>query len=271
MIMLFILTPVYVSAGSDMITCYAVPMNGCASLDPTGSVIPDVAEASYAASLLSRNQETDRLVEEGISSTAPFKQAAWSLLLPGLAQKRMGRDLRAKVYFSLEGIAWVTAGAFYWQSIARKNAYEEYAVAYAGVSGTGLSEDYYETIGNYMSNEGPGGYNEYVMRDARDLYYPDKEAMDSYYEQNILAGEQAWRWENEQYYRNYRELFAGSDASRRRVTYAFFFAMGLRVVSMVDAMLLARSDDMDGGRDHGVSIDIKPEPGGFRMSLCHSF
>ena len=42
--------------------------------------------------------------------------------------------------------------------------------AAASVPGTGHSKDYYEKVGGWISNDGPGGYNEYVRREARDLY-----------------------------------------------------------------------------------------------------
>ncbi len=202
---------------------------------------------------------------------SPGKEAGLSFLLPGLGQHRMGNDLRAKVYFGLEGVGWIAAGAFFYQSLVRRDEYEEYAIAYAGLSGAGYDEGYYETIGNYISNDGPGGYNEYVLREARNLYYPDKEAMDAYYEDNIITGEMSWRWETDKVYRNYRELFAGSDTSRRRAVYALFFIVGLRVVSMVDALKLARDSNERMDREPGISIHVEPERGGFRMSLCRSF
>jgi hypothetical protein len=217
-------------------------------------------------------QEEDR---EGGSLSglyrSPAKEAGLSFLLPGLGQHRMGNDLRAKVYFGLEGVGWVAAGAFFYQSLVRRDEYEEYAMAYAGLSGTGYDETYYETIGNYISNDGPGGYNENVLREARNLYYPDKAAMDAYYEENIMTGDMSWRWETDNVYRNFRELFAGSDTSRRRAVYALFFVVGLRVVSMVDALKLARDSNERMDREPGISIHVEPERDGFRMSLCRSF
>ncbi|MBU8921522.1 MAG: hypothetical protein KOO63_06860 [Bacteroidales bacterium] len=202
---------------------------------------------------------------------SPAKEAGLSFLLPGLGQHRMGNDLRAKVYFGLEGVGWVAAGAFFYQSLVRRDEYEEYADVYAGLNGSGYGESYYETISNYISNDGPGGYNEYVLREARNLYYPDKAAMDDYYEENVITGDMSWRWETDKAYYNYRELFAGSDTSRRRAVYALFFIVGLRVVSMVDALKLARDSNERMDREPGISIHVEPERGGFRMSLCRSF
>ena len=48
-----------------------------------------------------------------------------------------------------------------------------------------------------------------------------------------------------------------------------FFALGLRVVSMVDALTMARGERAS--RDEGISFGIEPEPGGFRLSMSRSF
>ncbi len=211
--------------------------------------------------------------DSGVSTGgwSPKKEAGMSFLLPGLGQYRMGHTLRAKIYFGLEAAGWIATGAFYYQSIVRKDEYMEYAVAYGGVNGTGHPEDYYEKVGNYISNEGPGGYNEYVLIEARNLYYPDTEAMNAYFDENMISGEMSWRWETGSAQRNFRELFAGSDESRRRAVYALFFIAGLRVVSSVDALRLARDANEKAGYDTGIRLDLQPQPGGFRMSLCRSF
>ena len=199
------------------------------------------------------------------------KEALLSFLLPGLGQHRMGHTLRSKIYFSLEGMAWISAGAFYWQSVARRDAFEDYAVAYAGVSGTGLSDSYYETISEYMSNDGPGGYNEYLLIEARDMYYPDMEAIDAYYEANMITGDDSWRWESDGAFLRYNSLFSGYDLSKKRVVYTLFFALGVRVVSMVDAFRLAGGGGEVGENGRDMSIEIDPGPDGFRLTMCRSF
>ncbi len=206
-----------------------------------------------------------------LTERSAAKEALLSFLIPGLGQYRMGHKVRSRIYFGLESVAWISAGAFYWQSVARRDAYKSYAVAYAGVGGKGNSDGYYETIGNYMSSEGPGGYNEYVLREARDLYYPDKAAMDAYYSKEMISGDLAWRWESERAFGLYGDLFAGSDASRRRAVYSIFFALGLRVVSMVDALRLAGGLLPESETKPGISIGVDPQPGGFRMTMCRSF
>ncbi len=140
-----------------------------------------------------------------------------------------------------------------------------------GGTGDGLDEDYYEKIGDFISSDGPGGYNESVLIEARSLYYPDKAAMDAYYEENMIDGDLAWRWETDKSYHNFKDLFAGSDASRRRAVYAVFFILGLRVVSMVDALKMARDSNGEAGDETGMRLDMEPCVDGVRVSLCRRF
>lgn len=203
---------------------------------------------------------------------SPLTEGAASLLLPGLGQLRMGRILRSRIYFGLEGAAWIAIGGFLWQGYARENAYRDYAMAFAAVAGTSHSDDYYETIGRFLSNDGPGGYNEYVRREARDLYYPDVEAINSYYEQNSITGNEAWRWESDGAFSRYNHLRDGSRSAYRRALYAGVFALALRVVSSVDAVRLARgSGPSDGGAAGKISMGLGHQPGGFLVSITKSF
>ncbi|MFO7914382.1 MAG: hypothetical protein R6U43_01665 [Candidatus Krumholzibacteriales bacterium] len=198
---------------------------------------------------------------------------ARNVLLPGLGQRKMGQRMRSRIYFFLEGAAWVGLGTFFWQKMARTGAYEEYAVAYAGVEEKGLSEDYYETIGNFMSSDGPGGYNEYVMREARDLYYPDQEAIQDYYEANALTGDQSWRWLSESTYDKYNSLRKGANSSERRAVYSLFFMLGLRLISNIDAVRSIMTDegDQEQAGQGGAAIDIHQNGEGISVVLKRPF
>jgi hypothetical protein len=207
---------------------------------------------------------------------------AASLLLPGLGQQIMGRTLRSKIYFSLEGLSWIAVGSFLWQGHVREDAYKEYAVVFAGVRGTDHSDDYYRIIGEYMSNEGPGGYNEYVRREARDIAAGEidddnwdweayQRSLEIYYDANKIGGDLSWRWETERARQHYGVLREGSRISYRRALYAGFFALALRVVSTIDAVKLAIGSSPGDEEKGKVSIDIGHTHGGLSVSLKKTF
>ena len=207
--------------------------------------------------------------EYGATTGSAFRQAAWSLLVPGLAQHRMGHSLRSSIYFALEGMSWIAIGGFLYQGYNEETAFEDYAVALAGVAGTGLSDDYYELIGRYPSSDGPGGYNEYLLREARDLYYPDLDAMEAYYESNVITGDESWDWRTEKAMDLFNEMRHRSDTAYRRALYAFVFAMTMRVVSTADAVRLARSREQPVRNE--ISLGIEPRRDGIILSVGRQF
>lgn len=227
------------------------------------------AEGGYAAALVRDGLPPGTMADEGIPPYSAGKAGGLSLLLPGLPQYQMGRTTRASIYFTLEAVGWVAVGASLWQASARQDAYEEYAVALAGVPGTGHSKDYYEKVGGWISNDGPGGYNEYVRREARDLYYPDLGAMDEYYTQNAISGSMSWRWESDGERRRFNTLRSGSESAERNALYAVFFLVGLRVVSAVDAVMLAKR--VPDEPSTGLRFEAGPRPGGFYLALNRPF
>jgi len=203
------------------------------------------------------------------TNRSAFRQAAWSLLVPGLAQHRMGHSLRSSIYFALEGISWIAIGGFLYQGYNEENAFKEYAVAFAGIEGTDNADDYYELIGQYPSSEGPGGYNEYLLREARDLYYPDLDAMQEYYDSNVITGDESWEWRTEKAFDLYNDMRHRSDTAYRRALYSFVFAMTLRVVSTADAVRLARSEASTGR--NAISLGVERRRDGILLSVGRRF
>ena len=208
-------------------------------------------------------------IEYSQTTGSAFRQAAWSLLVPGLAQHRMGRRLRSSIYFALEGISWLAIGGFLWQGYNEESTFKEYAVAYAGIEGTDNADEYYELIGQYPSSDGPGGYNEDLLREARDLYYPDLDAMEQYYTSNMITGNESWEWRTDRAYDLYNDMRHRSDTAFRRALYSFVFAMTLRVVSTADAVRIARSEAPSGR--NAISLGVEQRRDGILLSVGRQF
>jgi hypothetical protein len=225
----------------------------------------ELEEGDRADSALDRYSST----EIGRTTGSAFRQAAWSLLVPGLAQHRMGYGVRSSIYFALEGMSWLAIGGFLWQGYNEENTFKEYAVALAGIEGTDRSDDYYELIGQYTSSAGPGGYNEYLLREARDLYYPNLDAMEEYYNANVVTGDESWEWRTEKALDLYNDMRHRSSTAYRRALYSFVFAMTLRVVSTADAVRLARSEDQSGRNP--ISLGIERRRDGILLSVGRQF
>jgi hypothetical protein len=197
--------------------------------------------------------------------------AAWSLLLPGLGQQRAGHALSAKIYYGVEAATWITVGSFLWMGYDRENTYKDYAVVFANVRGTDHSKDYYRTIGEHLSSDGPGGYNEALRREARDLYYPDVGAMESYYQARAMTGDESWAWRSEGDYRRYGDIRDGSRFAYRVALYSAIGALALRIVSAADAVRIVRIDRRPAASEGATSIGFERQPQGFAFCVQRSF
>jgi hypothetical protein len=211
-------------------------------------------------------------MQEQVSFYSPAKEAGYSMLLPGLGHYRMGYTTRGKIFFGLEGLTWLAVGTFLWQGYTQEKEYKDYAVSYAAVMGTDHPENYWEAVGSYRSSDGPGGYNEAMRREARDLYYPDVAQMDAYYEQHMISGDLAWAWQSERDYDRYNDIRHGSTQANRRALYGVVFALTMRLVSSIDAVRLAKKEN-NRAREAGgdISLRFEERPRGLAVSLVRSF
>ncbi|UCF06742.1 MAG: hypothetical protein JSV33_06870 [bacterium] len=276
-------------AGGSVSPLTGGAIDGCV-LDSGQAVMPAMNLASHeksygigvAACILEEWSVRNESSPEWSRPHSPVKMGAASLLLPGLGQQMMGRTLRSKIYFGLEGLSWIAVGSFLWQGHVREDAYKEYAVIFAGVRGTDHTDDYYRIIGEYISNDGPGGYNEDVRREARDIAASEiddddwdweayQRTLEGYYDANKIVGDLSWRWETEGARQHYSILREGSRTSYRRALYAGIFALALRVVSTIDAVKLAMGGSPVNEGKGKVSIDIGHKHGGFSVSLKKAF
>jgi len=199
------------------------------------------------------------------------KAAGLSLLLPGLGEQRLGHTLRAKIFYGLEGLTWLSFGSFLYAGYSREKSYQDYAIAFAEVKGTGYSSDFYEAIGKYLSSDGPGGYHETIRRDARDYYYPDVAAMEAYYRAHAFSSGETWNWRSLEAFRNYAALRSGSRTAYRVALYSVIFAAALRVASAADAARLARIENRPSAEENTLSIGIERAPQGVALYLQRSF
>jgi hypothetical protein len=197
--------------------------------------------------------------------------AAWSLLLPGLGQQRAGHTLRAKVFYGIEAATWLSVASFMWMGYERENTYKDYAVVFANVRGTDHSKDFYRTIGEYMTSDGPGGYNEAVRREARDLYYPNLEAIESYYRTRAMTGDESWSWRDEREYRRYGDIRDGSRFAYRVALYCAIGAAALRIASAADAVRIVRIDRRPASNEGTTSMGLQQLPQGVALCVRRSF
>ncbi len=170
------------------------------------------------------------------------KALLYSLLLPGLGDYYLGSKDRAKVFFVTEAAIWTSFIVFEVQGHLRENGYKDYAAAYAGVSGTNHSQDYYRLLTEFNSSN---DYEEYIKQDGRYILYPnvDREALDSYFLTERVSDFEPWQWSSDEKRYEYRSIRKGSRLARRRAMYSIASAVANRIVSFIFTLKTAKSLD----------------------------
>jgi len=201
-------------------------------------------------------QALDAPSELTLGTRAPrskYKAALLSALVPGLGEAYAGHTGRAVAFGTAEAGIWVTYGVFKYQESLRHDRAIEFAAAAAGASSTG-DEEYYKAVGRFLRNDGPGMWNEYVRRRARDT----GEVIGVEY-----FGSDSWAWTSDDNLEYYRDLRRKELSAEDNATNMFAFAILNRVLSVIDAVYVV-------SRDHRAAASqgfgLKLETGGTTMA-----
>lgn len=182
-----------------------------------------------------------------------YKAALFSALIPGMGEAYAGHKGRAVAFGTAELGIWVTYGAFKIQESSRHDRAIEFAVAVAGAN-TGGSDEYYKAVGRFRRSDGPGMWNEFVRRQARDT---GEVIGPEYY------GADAWAWTSEANQIAYRELRRKELAAEENATNMFAFAILNRVLSVIDAVYIVSKDNQ---AIESAGFGLKFDTGGSTMA-----
>ena len=181
--------------------------------------------------------------KEAAVQKSPGKAFILSLLVPGLGELYAGAPSRAKVFLATEAAVWSGFAALELYSSWKKNDYESYAVAHAGVNLDGKDDDYFKDVDLY---EDIWSYNEDQLhaRDFDDVYWDE-----TYY---------FWEWDSEASRTTFNQLRTSSRRAHRRAINLIGAAVLNRLISAVDALRTARiSNEQNDEKDSGLSLDFK--------------
>jgi hypothetical protein len=197
----------------------------------------------------------------------------YSLILPGLGQQYLGHSGRAKVFYVAEGVIWTSFAVFRIQGDHRQDLYKEFAEVHAGAKERD-DDEYYRTIGNFVSSDGPFSANEEVRRQARALYPDDRDAQDQYFEDHAYTGDDAWEWESEDAQGRFGEMRTSSLDAYHRSELAVGLLVANRLVSVLDVGLLASRRKNDHADDEAkLSWNLEAVRGhpGAQVTLSRRF
>ena len=126
----------------------------------------------------------------------PILNAFKSAILPGWGELSMGNK-SGYVFLAIEATLWSTKFYFDDQSDLRLRQADQFAFNNANLKSYDLDENLRFLLGRFnTSGFGPGGYNEFVITTAKELYpnQPDKQT--DYINEHLLDESIYWNWES---------------------------------------------------------------------------
>lgn len=197
-----------------------------------------------------------------------------SLTVPGWGQATLGRRRSAAVFGVTEIGAWTAFTAFRVQQQLRQNTFQRTARLHAGIELRGRDEEYFRTVGNYLSSE---EYNLFVVaRDAANLYLgdpnnPDMAGYRAYIAEHSISGANAWTWADIESLLRYREQRKDAQRAGLRANTALAVAIANRLVSALHAARLA-GHPAAGGTSWRLDVTPHPDdPAGFHAGVRADF
>jgi hypothetical protein len=220
-----------------------------------------------------QDELTPDLAVGGYEPLSAKRAVLYSLLLPGLGDYYAGHKTRATTFFLVEAGIWVSYGVLKTQSNNREDTFQQMAVQYAGVSMTGLSDDYYSTIGQYNTHL---EYEAEFKKEHRIDIWPDvgSEAMEQYYIENRVTDFEQWEWTSNAHRQDFRSLRSSSKLADRRSGYMIALAAANRVVAALFAYHAVRSYNNSGDMQTGsyrIDFSIPSKDYATAVSLVRSF
>ena len=206
----------------------------------------------HALQVTPPGSSSPEMAVQGGGSRPMYKAVLLSAAVPGLGEYYSGHLDRAVVFGSFEGAVWTSFITFRVQENLRARRAKEYAVAFAGARypschGCPDEDNYYKAVSQFLRNDGPGEWNEYVRRKLRDT----GETVGHEYD-----GADGWAWTSQDRFEQYRTLRRQKLTAHDHATNALAFAVVNRIASIVDVVQAVRS-----GRGKEKRFGLKLEIG----------
>lgn len=170
----------------------------------------------------------------------------YSLLLPGMGELYAGNYSSGKYFTMAEG---VLLGTYIGMSIYAGNQqdnYKSYATTRASVQTVGKDEDYFATIGEYLSLE------DYNDQKALERNFIEMYNSESYY----------WEWQSNADRKTYRNMWLASEQTYNDLRFVVGAMLLNRVASIINAVRLVASynKSLEEELSWSVSMGIKSNP-----------
>lgn len=149
----------------------------------------------------------------------------YSMLIPGMGELYANNYESGKYFTIADGVLWGVFAGFNIYGKWKENNYKAFAQTKGGVNLQGKDEDYFTTIGIYISIDEYNRIRE-LNRDFSNVYDPQ-----AYY----------WKWEDENQRKEYRQMWLSSEQAYNNVRFAVGALILNRIISAINAVRLVNA------------------------------
>jgi len=232
----------------------------CASVAPAGAQSIDALSREVADANWEQQEEPRPMAPVQVGEKLRrASEGVYSLILPGWTQLRQGHKTRGALLIGAETAVWTTWVVSRIQGAKREDAYEDYAVQFAGIGSGDHDEAYWKALGAYRDSD---AYNDDVQRDLRLGGEPEGPA---------YGGSDAWRWESEGRFQEYRKLRSDSLGAYDRAETVILFALLTRAIGLIDGVRTAVMQPEADGASLRLTPELDPSDPGARLAFRQSF
>lgn len=180
--------------------------------------------------------------------TPAFAQSRLALIglsaaLPGSGELATGHTSRG---ISLLAVDAVAISAFFKTGSdmdLQKNAYKNYAIAYANTP-EGMNSAYYQAIQEYISSEDFNKFQEMMARNYFVIYQNNTQGFIDYMAANTYGEDESWQWQSNLHWQNYKDMRRTHQKTKINHNLAFGVLLLNRAISIIDMAILTRNVDL---------------------------
>jgi hypothetical protein len=149
-----------------------------------------------------------------------------TMLFPGAGQYYADSKFKGQVFMGVEAAIWTGFIAYRVYGGWKKDSYQDFAAAHAGVDNSGKDEEFYDWVGFYESRE--------QFNQLGRLYYPDR----PYLPDNSSYD---WQWDSDENRVYFKEMKDDSKRAFRNSTFMIGLAIANRIIAGIDTYRTVKS------------------------------
>lgn len=195
-----------------------------------------------AISEISQNIESDnKIVFADVKQKKNTGLAiVYSLLLPGMGEL-YADSYDSGIYFTIaDGVLWGTFIGMNVYANWQKDRYISYAQTNGGITTQGKDEDYYATIGEYLSID----------------QFNDEKAFERNFSEMYDTEKYFWKWNTSEERKNYRSMWVSSEQTFNNVRFVVGALLLNRVISAINAVRLVSRYNNNISEELGWNISL---------------